>query len=341
MYMKKHNKTILFITLAVLLSGIYACGIITNETPSGSNQEVINDLTAEPFAQSVEPELVTEPLPERKTSGFICVHPHDIPPDEILSPYAEKIYGMSYDELEVEFENNIELAKQEDLCGWDVFIYQSKAHMIFQKMLNHRQSLEYFSESIEFMHIAWNGHSMSIDIGPIFTHDNITYRILHFSGHRFINRTIYIQIYDDEFIASMHVYDYMVEGGTFGEIIHIGFVQDSDKVYLIIVHREDNACGYATYYLVNYKINGKEITKYRAFGEEITKGIWNIGGSRPFEDKTNIRVSYYGIDYVLLIMDFTEETFEENILTITLNNEAQNEISLQFKNGLWEVIAAN
>ena len=248
---------------------------------------------------------------------------------------------LTYDELKAEFEKNIERARQKPVDDNNIYLHQWECLLIFEEMLNHRQSLDDFSEYVEFPYETYTGYTVSVNVDSVFSDGKTTYRILKFTAHRYIRRRMYIQIYDEETLISQYVYGYLVEGGIGGEIVYSGFQQEQNKTYFAIVHREDTPTT-TNYYLINYEIDGKVFHKYNALRDEVRKGIWTISEADYWSDGAmNIRVSY---------SDWSEEeswwtfsgvenhaSFENNKLTIVLENEYKDEISLIFENGFWEV----
>ena len=343
--------------IAVLLIALFMTGCTPSEI---INNDLNSSDTTPNSAVNISPSIseTTQPTPnETVTVSPSITDKIQLTPNELVdtgsdNPNAntEKNYTKkTYAELKAEFENNIEQARQEPVDDYDVFLYHEESRIIFEEMLNRKQSLEDFNGSIEYPHEKYSGYNLSIDVGSVFTDGKTTYRILMFTAHRYINRRMYIQIYDEESITSQLVFDYMAEGGLGGETSYCGFIQDLGKNYLIIIHRSDDySVGTFQYYLVNYEIDGKEIRIYNAVNGDFSKGIWTVSeinndNKEHYEITSTKIVCYDRAFWIENWLDLkilgSQEFFEDNILTIILNNESKDEISLLFKDGFWEVIA--
>ena len=351
------KRTITVLLTILLLSGCSQSAPVstepgTQDTPP--SRTVSTEVTApdSPPRETAGMELTTPDTPPRETVSAPQITP-DIfelsPPDALVgidldnpNRYKEK----PYDELKADFENYIELARQEPVNDYFILLFQKESLLIFEEMLNHRHSLEDFSESIEYPYEVYTGYTIYIDVGPVFTDGKTTYRVLEFTAHRHISIRVYVQIFDEESIRALLVYSYYSEGGVGGETIHCGFIQDYNENYLIIIHKETNyAAGIIKYYLVNCMLEGKEIIKYHALNKEFSKGIWTVSGESNainYEPTSTIisysEVAFWPEHWWDLEYD-SQESFKDNTFTIILNNDAKDEISLLFDDGFWEVIA--
>ena len=333
-------------SFAIMIAMMASCGN-TMDTPALQVPDPTVQTTPVPAEQTPE-----EPKEQASTSPQANDTPSTSPEvsnesDSLdIEPWEARDYsGFNYEELKAEFEKYIEIARNSPVDDYNIYLQQMEAFVIFKEMLNHRQSLEDFRDSIEFAFPdeELSGYSVLIDVDSVFKDGSNTYRVLRFTAHRYISRLIYIQIYDEESLVSHYVYGYIEEGGIGGEIVYCGFKQEHGKTYLVIIHREDNP-NTTEYYLVNYEIDGNEIHKYNALKNEVAKGIWNISETNHWGERgMHIRVAYS--DWVeeeedwWSILDINNHaSFENNKLTIVLENEEKDEISLIFKDGFWEVV---
>ncbi|MDR0490791.1 MAG: hypothetical protein LBH28_06065 [Oscillospiraceae bacterium] len=245
-----------------------------------------------------------------------------------------------YYKLKTEFENEIHLATQETRSGYPFEILQT-----FEEMLQYRQSLEDVNEEMgHFYSEQYDDFQMSIDVKAVFSDGKTNYRILLFSAWYLPLDRMFIQIYDEEYFESRRFGDYIHEGGQGKEILYCCYIQEPNKNYLVIINKDYNYAGDSVSYdLVNYEIDGKEISNYVALEQEISKGMWNI--DRVYSDYYEVisaEISYsdseFWLGYLLNLGYGSQETFVDNTFTIVLNNESKDEISLLFKDGFWEVI---
>lgn len=99
-----------------------------------------------------------------------------------------------------------------------------------------------------------------------------------------------------------------------------------------------------SYYLVNYQINGKEIKNYNALKQEVYKDIWEINRESVGDESLPFDIITTKIAYVLKGAEQyddeikTQMSFQDNILTIVLNNDNKDRISLLHKDGFWVVL---
>jgi len=312
----KVNRTLSFITIiALVLTLLTSCRAIETPEPSPLHTP---ELAAPVFEQQPAPEL-----------------------DD---PDAEVFYA-----LKAEFERNLELAGGEEDGYWDwseVWEYRRECQSIFEEMLDYRQSLDYFNESMPLLckNELLNplGH---IDIWPVFSDGETNYRVLEFWAQGWPPyRMVYIQIYDEMSVESHIVDVYVNEGGVLDEIIYCGFEQAQNKTYLTIIHKVTTVDPIRIRFkFANYEIYGKEIRNYNALSEEFSNTIWRVSGSYfDYYELTYTELCYVpGRPYELSDYSWcfnTQYSFENNILTITMDNEEKDEISLLFNDGFWEVV---
>jgi hypothetical protein len=253
----------------------------------------------------------------------------------------------TYCELRTDFNRGIERAKWEIVHGdkaWDLISCIAGIRESFANMLSYRQSLDDFDESMEFEFDDRFGSKISIDVGSVFTDGETHYRILTFSSDNFADIRLYIQVFDEETVVAQCIYKYWSgEGGVEGRIEFCGFQQDTDKVYLVIIHSEC-VIGHNSYCLINYEIMDREIKNYGALREKIAYGIWTveeefvIDESIPFEAKITKVACGRAWKELLNFDNNSQLFFEDNTLAIILDNDEKDEISLLLKDAFWEVI---
>ena len=102
------------------------------------------------------------------------------------------------------------------------------------------------------------------------------------------------------------------------------------------------------YRIVNYELDGREIRNYNALREGVvSNNVWTV--IEEFYDSVNDNeyLPYSVITRVLLTDTYNETlsqdtngqlSFEGNKLTITMENDAKDEIFLLFVDGFWEVV---
>jgi len=251
----------------------------------------------------------------------------------------------SYDELKDEFERIVEIAES----GVEISIWEIAK--IFEEMLNFRQSVEYFSESLEFSGWRYSYGKPSIVVGSIFTDGNVNCRVITLFGLLPVHR-IYVQIFDEESIQSQCIYAYYIEGGASGGKIHFDFRQHPEKILLNMIFWEYSIAwsdldetyeGYNHYVImVNCEISGNEITYYSALRNNISDGIWKIekvllNDTFLFSDPIVVTQISQTCSWPFETIN-EEPTFEDDILTIVLNNADNDKISLLFIDGFWEVV---
>ena len=253
-----------------------------------------------------------------------------------------------YYELKTEFEREIELKVQGTYVGYAWGIFEA-----FEEMLQHRQSLEDVNEEMgRFYSEQYDDFRMTVDVTAIFTYGKINYRILLFSAWYLPLDRMYIQIYDDEYFESRCINEYIHEGGIYQIMLYCGFIQDTDKNYLVIINKEYNdAVDIVNYYLVNYEVDGKDINNYAALKQDVSKGMWKVNGIfNDYYEMASTKISYsnaydkFGLEYWGEMDYDSQESFEDNVFTVIgtflyQDNELEDEISLLFMDGFWEVMA--
>jgi len=274
--------------------------------------------------------------PEVTPSGEASTDPEPTPSETaIFEPTAPTSEAKDYYELKAEFERIIELAyAEEPRAPWG---HADEIRTIFEEMLNYRQSVDDYNESMD---IDENRYMGWINVWPVFTDGETNYRILEVYVHGYVDFRVYmyIQIYDETSIESHCIYMFMSE---FAGIAYCDFRQESNKTYLIIIKRQTYPEYISNYFLVNYEISGKEVRNYNTLKEEFTNSIWTVSKDvyDDYFQVTRIEVDSM-INKPSKHGEYSQWSFEDNILTITLDNEAKDEISLLFKDGFWEVVGS-
>jgi len=254
-------------------------------------------------------------------------------------------YSEVYLRSKIEFENAIEFAVQKSMSyaskvrgielDYDWGILQS-----FEEMLQYRESLEDANESLGLLLSERYDFPVWISDVAFFTDGGINYRLLLFGSLGLPLDRLYIQIYDNVYYEFCSFGDYVHEGGTSQSLLYSIFLQDSDRNYMVIIDKEEHeATETITHYITNYEIKGMDIVSYIALKEELSEGIWQVTGeSRYYDHLSSVKI--YNSDTRSWPENWwsSQETFEDNIFTIILNNESRDEISLLFQDGFWEVI---
>ena len=252
--------------------------------------------------------------------------------------------STTYGDIANEFENAIERTRREaifasDYTEFGAYIYE--IYGIFTEMLNYEESLADFEASKEYVVEERFGSKVSIDVVSVFTDGATGYRVFGFGADAFPPNLLRIQIFDKDTVESQHLYYYWSgEGGAEGGIVYCGFLRDSDRLFLIIIHKEKRVDGIDSYSLVNYEIEGRMIRNHNALKEEVLEDKWQVTSEVSLDDQTVLRIAYGGVSY-FEGYDFDNDSricFEDNKLTIALCNEDKDEISLLFSGGFWEVL---
>ena len=102
-----------------------------------------------------------------------------------------------YSTLQEELERNITLME----TAPDSQNYAREIISVFTEMLNHRQSLEDFGESMSLVNDG--GYSAGwIDIWPVYSCGETNYRILKLRTNTIADEKMYVQIYNDDYFRS-------------------------------------------------------------------------------------------------------------------------------------------
>jgi len=251
--------------------------------------------------------------------------------------------STAYSVLKADFESNLEFAISEvekEISSWtSIFSYLAHSSRLFEEMLNYRQSIDDYPESVELAYVHDGFNLLSIDVGPTFSDGRTNYRIITLATATTLMVQMFIQIFDEETVVSQRVYGYQIEGGVFGEIVYCGFRQEADKLYLIIIHREEVLDGEDGYNLINYEIIDFEATIYSALRENFSVDNWIVYEAfcqnefLPF--KANItRISRTASMHNWSVA-YSSASFVDDILTVALENEEHEKISLLFEEGFW------
>ena len=257
----------------------------------------------------------------------------------------------AYNALKAEFENNIELIKQaygtyKDNSYPLWFDYTDRSRELFEDMLNFRQSLDYFDVSTRFPYGDDGYSALQIDVNPVFAVGETNYRIITYHSGWPPAKYVYIQIFDEKYADAHFIATSYHEGGLNEILAYCDFYQESGRTYLIVAKAINNVAMMYTspdYRIVNYELDGREIRNYNALNKEISDSVWTV--IEAFYD--NEYTPYKAATRILLTDLYTgtlsqdtdgQLTFEGNRLTITLDNDAKDEISLLFVDGFWEVV---
>ena len=216
----------------------------------------------------------------------------------------------------------------------DPWNYAGELIGVFEEMLSYRQSLDDFNGS---MYLS-NGGGLSagrIDVLPVFSHGEMSYRVVKLFVNTIANEKMYIQIYNDESIKSQWIYEYQNEGGIEGEILYCEFVHDLDKTLLIIIHEESGIESNNSYFLVNYEIDGFELSNYNALYRELKDDTWTVSENTYY----HAGLKRTEINPVISRQPPHDRKyeFEYNTFIISLNNHSNDEISVYLYRGFWDV----
>jgi len=255
----------------------------------------------------------------------------------------------NYTELKAEFDRYLGLAKQrvsDQGMGWDAISSLAQSRTAFEELLNHRQSLYDFRESMDYIYGNDSFGKVSIEVEATFTSGGINYRVLTYAADSLAATRMYIQFYDDETINSKCVYVYYNDADEVGKILYCGFQHDSYKSYLIIISKGYSLGASYRYYVINYEIDGNNIRNYGALRKEVSDDIWIVRGvsvsdeTIPFDAVlTRLTHSYLPDTVEIYNLDIDSKlTFESNKLVIVLNNDSEDGITLLFENGFWEIV---
>ena len=264
----------------------------------------------------------------------------EAPPVETDNASPDSIERKDYYELKAEFEKEIEKAIQKDEIGYAWGIMQ-----VFEEMLNYRESLEDINKELGSFYSKSDDFKMWIYEAAVFSAGNTNYRVLMFGAWNIPLDGLYIQVYNDEYVESYKLRQYVHEGGTYDSMLYCGFIQETNKNYLVIIDKTyHEASDDTTYTLVNYEINGKDINNYTALKEDVSTGVWTV--KEIYDESyntTSVRISF---SHVALWPDSwwdpgydSEESFSGNAFTIFLNNQGKDEVTLLFSDGFWEILA--
>lgn len=259
------------------------------------------------------------------------------------SPATER--DNAYLELKAEFYRAIEHAKKGSSGEYidpEVTTHLDEGRKYFEEMLQYRQSLDDFSQTTEIVYSEKHGSKVLIAAEPIFVAGDTNYRLIMFSADNLSAVRVYLQFFNENSLKSQCIYVYYIDPND-SEIIYSDFQQDAENLYLTIIQKERNYDTSAdNYYLVNYKIDEAEITNYSALKKAISQDGWTIDEVSIVDDSIPLQVSVTKIAYELAEPELfdpnigSKASFQKNKLTIALNIEAKNEISLLFKDGFWE-----
>ena len=278
-----------------------------------------------------------------------------IVPSETTSTNTDALdteVDMAYNELMAEFEKNAEIKQLQylnhdpDILHWTY--YSSESRRCFEEMLYYRQSLDDFNEYMRFPNVDADYAGVLIDAKPIFSVGETSYRIITFDAGWPPMTYMYIQIFDDEYLETHLVETFVYEGGGYSNIAYCDFHHQSGRTYLIIVKKVVHLVVRnisPEYHLVNYELNGRDLRNYNALHKGSSDSTWTIINEFYDNDFTSVET----VTRILLTAAYTETlsqdvdgqiSFEGNKLTITMENDARDEISFLFVDGFWEILAS-
>ena len=271
-------------------------------------------------------------------------HPSETNDDSSHYPNAAAKV-MQFDDLTVELENAISRLRREteyanNPMEFGTYIYD--IYSVFVDMLDYRESLDYFNESKEYPLGERGFVRILITAGSVFTEGGTCFRVIEFNADSFHPHMLHLQVFNNETVNSQNIYNYWSgEGGVEGKIVHYSFHHDQDRLYLTVIHKEKRTDGSDCYILVNYKIDGNAANNYDALRKEISNGTWTIRDDSSSENWTVLRVAYSGVSWFdgYNFDNDSQLCFEDNMLTIILNNKEKDEISLIFRDGFWDLLA--
>ncbi|MCL2153719.1 MAG: hypothetical protein FWH57_12330 [Oscillospiraceae bacterium] len=252
--------------------------------------------------------------------------------------------NINYFEMKSMFNLEINLASKRIALGyfWGILRY-------FEEMLRCRESLEDVNEEMGLLYSEKYDFGLSITEEAFFTDGKTNYRVLMISSWGLPVSRMYIQIYDDEYMEYRCIKEYVQEGGLYEYIINCDFRLGSPDNYLVIISVHANVVNdNISYSLMNFKLDGYEVTCYNALKNEVSTDIWTVSEIEltPYEHLPILGLIRTEISNIFdwqspeMYYHDIESSFIDNVFTIFFDNEAIDEyISLSLVDGFWEVIA--
>jgi len=280
--------------------------------------------------------------------------------DEDYSTYT-------YAELRAELDRRIDLELEHEPPTerpWFWPADNDHIRAIIMEMLKYRESLEDFNEADGYIHREMPNRDW-LYVGPILSDGTMYCRVVTLLATPYHERLIFAQVFNDETLETAFIHKTILEGGTWGRLLHFDLIRDGDKSYIVTITEEwifAVATGYPVSYdyeITTYDISDLSSSVAEPLKEEVSQGVWSVTsyGWRTsqvvisFDDRELWEAAmfderywpevwkenmWHGVGYTdkYPVNDFS---LVGNRLTITLRNEAESRLIMTLNQGVWEV----
>ena len=374
--MKSKMKIFGIITLLVISTSVVftGCGIVDGSEISAQTTPYVQEIEAPSQStvnESSSPHISDEvaELPSNQ----------DYDEDDWLNglpwwnwrlAWLNKDYSTyTYVELRAELDRLIDVEHEHEPPTeqpWSWPLDNDHIRAIIMEMLNHRESLEDFNETDGYIHREMP-NSDWLYVGPVLSDGTMNCRVVTLLATPYHERLIFAQVFNDETLETVFIHKTILEGGTWGRLLHFDFIRDGDKSYIVTVTEEWDFASYPVpvyydYEIITHDISDLSNSVAEPLKEEVSHGVWSVTSHSYLEWNTSrIVISFddrelweaamfderywpdvwkeelwYGVERTdrYSINDFS---LIGNRLTITLRNEEKSRLIMTLNEGIWEV----